>query len=83
MNENKSTETSTNMTDTAESLALLEKLKTQVFDSSDEKLALAMGRPVSEIEAWFSGAEHIDEDAQEKIHGLAQVRLGSENKISE
>jgi hypothetical protein len=81
MNENKSTATSTD--ETAESLALLNKLKTQVFDSSNEKLALAMGRPVSEIEAWFSGAEQIDEDAQEKIHGLAQMRLDSENKTSE
>ena len=81
MNENKTTETSTDQT--AESLELLKKLKTQVFDSSDEKLALAMGRPVSEIQAWFSGAEQIDEDAQEKIHGLAQMRLDSENKTAE
>ena len=79
MNENKSTSTD----ETAESLELLKKLKTQVFESSDEKLSLAMGRPVSEIEAWFSGAEHIDEDAQEKIHGLAQMRLDSENKTAE
>ncbi len=68
MNENKSTETN----ETAESLELLKKLKTQVFESSDEKLALALGRPVSELEAWFSGAEQIDEDAQEKIHGFGK-----------
>jgi hypothetical protein len=34
-----------------------------------------MGRPVEEIKAWFGG-EEIDEDAQEKVHGLAQERLG-------
>ncbi|MBA3334362.1 MAG: hypothetical protein H0T08_02000 [Acidobacteria bacterium] len=79
MNENKSTETN----ETAESLELLKKLKTQVFESSDEKLALALGRPVSELEAWFSGAEQIDEDAQEKIHGLALMRLNSENKTNQ
>ncbi|MEJ7701359.1 MAG: hypothetical protein WKF71_17185 [Pyrinomonadaceae bacterium] len=79
MNENAQTGTD----ETAESLELLKKLKTQVFESSDEKLSLAMGRPVSEIEAWFSGAEQIDEDAQEKIHGLAQMRLDSENKTAE
>jgi hypothetical protein len=79
MNENKSTETN----ETAESLELLKKLKTQVFESSDEKLALALGRPVSELEAWFGGAEQIDEDAQEKIHGLALMRLNSENNTNQ
>ncbi len=53
---------------------LLQKLKSEVFASSDEKLAIALGRPVEEITAWLGGAE-IDEDAQEKIHGLATVRL--------
>lgn len=57
-----------------DNLELLQKLKSQVFDTSDEKLALALGRPVEEITAWLGGAE-IDEDAQEKIHGLAAVRL--------
>ena len=53
---------------------LLQKLKSQVFNGSDEELALGLGRPVEEITAWLGGAE-IDEDAQEKIHALAQVRL--------
>jgi len=63
-------------------LDVLRKLKTEVFESDDEKLALALGRPVEEIKAWFGG-EEIDEDAQEKIHGIAQMRLGSENKTAE
>ncbi len=58
-----------------DNIELLQKLKSQTFDSSDEKLALGLGRPVEEIQAWFSGKEEIDEDAQEKIHGLAQQRL--------
>jgi hypothetical protein len=58
-----------------DSLELLKQLKEQVFESSDAHLALAMGRPVEEIEAWFSGAEEIDEDAEMKIHGIAKERL--------
>lgn len=63
-------------------LELLQQLKAQVYDGSDEKLALGLGRPVEEITGWFGG-EEIDEDAQEKIHALATVRLGSENKTAE
>ena len=64
-------------------MELLQKLKSQAYDSSDEKLALGLGRPVEEIQAWFSGAEEIDEDAQEKIHALAGMRLGSENQSAQ
>lgn len=79
MNENTNSETG----ESSESVELLQKLKTQVFDSDNDKLALALGRPVEEINAWFSGAEQIDEDAQEKIHGIALMRMGSENKAVE
>ena len=74
MNQNEAAQAEKN--DNAESLEILRKLKTKVFESSDVHVALAMGRPIGEIEAWLSGAEAIDEDAQEKIHGLAQERLG-------
>lgn len=72
MNENESVKTEGD--DNSESLDILQKLKADAFDSDDEKLALAMGRPIEEIKEWLGGAE-IDEDAQEKIHGLAQQRL--------
>jgi hypothetical protein len=62
--------------DSSEILELLQTLKTEVFDDSDEKLALAVGRPVEEIQAWFGGEEEIDEDAEMKINGLADERLG-------
>jgi hypothetical protein len=62
----------------ADALELLQKLKTEVFDDSNAEVALAMGRPVSEINAWFEGDEEIDEDAEMKIRGLAQERLGEE-----
>ncbi|MCA1624938.1 MAG: hypothetical protein LC768_02955 [Acidobacteria bacterium] len=71
MNENEQIEKIGN----TDSLELLKQLKEQAFESSDVHLALAMGRPVEEIEAWFSGAEQIDEDAEMKIHGIAKERL--------
>jgi hypothetical protein len=37
-----------------------------------------MGRPVGEIDAWLTGEEEIDEDAEMKIRGIAQERLGGE-----
>lgn len=62
-----------------DNVELLQKLKTDAFAGSDEKLAIALGRPAGEITAWLGGGE-IDEDAQEKIHALAQVRLDSKDK---
>lgn len=59
-------------------LEILGRLKSEVFDDSDEQLGLALGRPAEEVEAWFSGEEEIDEDANMKIHGLAEERLGGE-----
>lgn len=70
MNENTASETNNDQGN----VELLQKLKQEVFAASDEKLAVALGRPVEEITAWLGGAE-IDEDAQEKIHALAQMRL--------
>ena len=70
-NENTNNENNQNMDD----LELLHRLKREVFDGSDEQLALALGRPESEILMWFTKGEKPDEDAQEKIRGLAQQRL--------
>lgn len=74
MNQNEAAKAEAN--DSSESLALLRRLKSEVFESSDVHVALAMGRPVEEIEAWLGGAEEIDEDAEMKIHGIAKERLG-------
>ncbi len=49
-------------------------MKTEVFGSDDQQVALAMGRPVEEITEWLGGGE-IDEDAQMKINGIAKERL--------
>ena len=58
-----------------DSLELLHKLKREVFDGSDEELALALGRPESEIIMWFTKGEQVDDDAEMKIRGLAEERL--------
>lgn len=63
------------MSDSSESRDVLTRLKSEAFDASSEKLAVALGRPIEEVDLWFEGGE-IDEDAQEKINGLAQERLG-------
>jgi hypothetical protein len=60
--------------DEAESRQILQRLKNEVFDGDSEKTAIAMGRPVGEIDGWLGGDE-IDEDAQMKIHGIAKERL--------
>jgi len=46
----------------------------RLADASDEKLALALGRPAQEIEAWTTGAGHIDGDVILKARHLALQR---------
>ena len=60
--------------DETESRNTLQRLKREVFDNDNDKVALAMGRPVEEITDWLGGGE-IDDDAQMKIGGIAKERL--------
>ena len=62
------------MSDNSDTREVLARLKHEAFESSNRHLALALGRPVEEVDLWFEGGE-IDEDAQEKINGIAQERL--------
>jgi plasmid maintenance system antidote protein VapI len=57
-----------------EAVAILRSLRERAFDSSDEKLALALGRPTEEIESLIGGEEVIDDDLVMKARGIAQVR---------
>lgn len=50
---------------------MLRNLRDRAFDASDEKLALALGRPVEEISAWNFGQELIDDDVVMKARGIA------------
>jgi hypothetical protein len=49
-------------TDQCEASEILRKIRDDAFDSSNEKLALALGRPTEEIEKWTSGEGTIDGD---------------------
>jgi hypothetical protein len=61
-------------TDQSEASQILKKIRDTAFDSSDEKLALVLGRPTEEIEEWTSGAETIDGDVVMKARALALQR---------
>jgi hypothetical protein len=61
-----------------DALELLKRLKSEAFTDSVGETALVLGRPQSEVDDWLSGAEQIDEDAEMKIRGIAQERLGGE-----
>ena len=57
-----------------EGRTLLKRLRDNGFDSSDEKLAVALGRPIEQVEAWTNGAEPVDDDVIMKARGIAQDR---------
>ena len=57
-----------------DAIHILTALRDKAFDSSDEKLALALGRPTEEVEAWTNGSAPIDEDALMKARGIAMQR---------
>ena len=58
----------------SEGRALLTLLRDNGFEGSDEKLALALGRPVEEVEGWTGGAEPVDDDVVMKARGIAKER---------
>jgi len=53
---------------------ILLNLRDRAFEASDEKLALALGRPVEEVVAWNEGIEIIDDDVVMKARGIAMNR---------
>jgi hypothetical protein len=61
-------------TDQIEAAKILRNIRDEGFESSNEKLALVLGRPVEEIEAWASGSGIIDGDVVMKARGLALER---------
>lgn len=61
-------------TDVAGGLALLRRLRDSGFESDNEKFAVALGRPVAEVEAWMQGAEPPDDDIIMKARGIAKER---------
>jgi hypothetical protein len=61
-------------TNQSEGRALIKRLRDAGFDQSDEKLAVALGRPLEEIEAWTGGTEPVDDDVVMKARGIAKER---------
>lgn len=61
-------------TNQTEASLILKEIRDNAFDGSDEKLALALGRPTEEIEQWNSGTELIDGDVLMKARALAMLR---------
>ena len=61
-------------TDQEQAQAMLQTLRDQAFDADNDKLALALGRTVEQVEAMISGAETIDDDIVMKVRGIALHR---------
>ena len=57
-----------------EAAEILQILRDEAFESSDEKLAVALGRTTQEVKAWFSGNEPVDADVLLKARGIAMER---------
>ncbi len=57
-----------------EAAQILRNLRDRAFEASNEKLALALGRPTEEVEAWNAGRELIDDDVVMKARGIAMHR---------
>jgi hypothetical protein len=53
---------------------ILRNLRDRAFEASDEKLALALGRPLEEVAGWNAGREIIDDDVVMKARGIAMHR---------
>ena len=58
----------------AKAAKILRNLRDRAFEANDEKLALALGRPVEEVAAWNAGMEVIDDDVVMKARGIAMHR---------
>lgn len=61
-------------TDQSQAVNILKRIRDAAFESSDEKLALALGRPTEEIEILTTGSGVIDGDVVMKARQLAVQR---------
>ena len=61
-------------TSEAEGRAILKQLRDAGFEGSDEKFAIALGRPADEVAGLLSGAEPVDDDLVMKARGIAKQR---------
>jgi len=61
-------------TSEAEGRALLQRLRDDAFEGSDEKFGIVLGRPAEEVREMVSGAAKIDDDVVMKARGIAKER---------
>ena len=61
-------------TSESEGRDLLKRLRDEGFDGSDEKVALALGRPIEEVQGWMNGTAPVDDDVVMKARGIAEQR---------
>ena len=54
-----------------QAVKMLRTLRDRAFESSDEKLAIALGRPVEDVAGWSAGQHVIDDDVVMKARGIA------------
>jgi hypothetical protein len=54
---------------------IIRRLRDEGFDGDDERLAVALGRPVEHVQSWTGeGAEPVDDDIVMKARGIAKER---------
>ncbi|MCA1566659.1 MAG: hypothetical protein LC803_13655 [Acidobacteria bacterium] len=55
---------------------ILKRLRDEGFESDDAKLAVALGRPVEEVQGWMAdgAGEPVDDDIVMKARGIAKER---------
>ena len=53
---------------------MLKRMRDAGFEGSDEKFAVALGRPVAEVQGWMDGSAAVDDDVVMKARGIANER---------
>lgn len=61
-------------TDQEEAKRMLTALRDRGFDGDNEKLAVALGRSIEQVQGWIDGTETIDDDVVMKARGIALNR---------
>lgn len=61
-------------TDARAGLEMLRRLRDEGFGGDDEKMSVALGRPIEEVTAWMNGGEQLDDDIIMKARGVAKER---------
>ena len=57
-----------------EACEFLKRMRDAGFEGNDEKLAIALGRPVEEVHGWMNGTAAVDDDVVMKARGIAKER---------